>query len=80
MHDDDVEACIAYFFQNVFGEKDDHALVVLFDRMRYVMLRAKTDKEALEKATRVFRAWCDECTYDGVSMLPNGVHTSNKLR
>lgn len=80
MHDDDVRARIEYFFENVFGRKRQHAHNVLFDRMEYIMIRCKTDKEALEKAIRVFRAWCDECTYDGISMLPNEARTDSRLR
>jgi len=48
--------------------------------MKYVMVGSKTDKEAIEKAQRVLRVWCDECTDDGISMLPDEARRDNTLR
>ena len=85
MLEEKAEACIEYLYQTVFNGKcpdgtREHVLGVLFDRMKYVMVGSKTDKEAIEKAQRVLRVWCDECTDDGISMLPDEARRDNTLR
>lgn len=76
MLDDDIEAILTQVYKTVFGDTkfefdEEHMIGVLLDQMAYVMRRCKTEEQAKKRALQVAQNWCNDCTYDRISLLPD---------